>query len=127
MLNMLIVGLGGFIGAIFRYALGGWVQDWSKSVGFPYGTLAVNLLGCLLIGWLSQLADSRNLFNPEFRLLVFIGLLGAFTTFSTFGLETMTLLRDNRVILALSNVMVHVVFGLGMVWVGRLIARLIWR
>ena len=126
-MNILLVGLGGFIGAVFRFTLGGWVQDWSKSIGFPYGTLAVNLLGCFLIGWLSQLAESRNLFSPEVRMLVFIGLLGAFTTFSTFGLETMNLLRDNRVILAISNVLVQVVFGLGMVWVGRLIAKLIWR
>ncbi|MCJ7622103.1 MAG: thiamine pyrophosphate-dependent enzyme [Anaerolineaceae bacterium] len=66
----------GFLDEIMRCTIG----DWIKSVGFPYGTLVVNLLGCLLIGWLSRLADSRDLFNPEVRLLVFIGLLGARTT-----------------------------------------------
>ena len=127
MLNICLVGLGGFIGAVLRYSLGGWVQGWSKSIGFPYGTFVVNLCGCLLIGWFSQLADSRNLFNPQQRLFVFIGLLGAFTTFSTFGLETMNLLRDNRVMLAVLNVSGQVGLGLAMVWAGRIFAKLIWR
>jgi len=83
-------------GAILRYLLSGWVQAWAKGAAFPYGTLTVNLLGCLIIGFLAQLVELRNLFSPETRVFVFIGVLGAFTTFSTFGNDTMLLLRDGE-------------------------------
>ncbi len=125
--RILWVGLGGFIGAVLRYGVSGWVQKWSGSVNFPHGTLAVNLLGCLMIGLLSQLTESRSVFTSETRLFVFIGVLGAFTTFSTFSNETMNLLLDGEDFFALSNVAVQVGGGLGMVWLGRVLVRLMWR
>ncbi len=125
--KVLWVGLGGFAGAILRYLIAGWVQRWTESINFPHGTLAVNLMGCFIIGWLSQLLESRGLFGIEARLFIFIGLLGAFTTFSTFGNETINLLREGDAFLALGNVAGHVMLGLGLVWLGRALAELIWR
>lgn len=123
----LLVGFGGFIGSVARYALGGLVQHVSRSVDFPYGTLAVNLVGCFIIGFLSQLAETRGLFTPETRLLVFIGILGGFTTFSTFGNETLNLFRDSQFWTALGNVAANVILGLALVWLGRTLAYLLWR
>lgn len=125
--KLLWVGLGGFTGAVLRYAVSGWVQQWTKSVTFPYGTLAVNLLGCFVIGLLTQLLETRNMFSVDARLFVFMGLLGAFTTFSTFENEALNLLRDGEVGPALTDVTFQVVLGLGMVWLGRIVTGLIWR
>src|SRR5947199_2363196 len=94
MINALWVGVGGFIGSVLRYILSGVVQDLTGRDDFPAGTLAVNLLGCLTIGLLSQLVEDRSAFSPETRAFVFMGILGGFTTFSAFGNETMNLWRD---------------------------------
>jgi CrcB protein len=112
---------------VLRYLVSSWVQYRSGSIIFPFGTLAVNMIGCLVIGLLSFLVESRSMFSPETRAFVLIGLLGAFTTFSTFGNETLALIRDNRLDLALVNAGVQVFFGVGMVWLGRVLAALIWR
>lgn len=125
--KILLVGLGGFIGSVLRYVMSGYVQQWTKSFDFPYGTLAVNLLGCFVIGFLSQLAETHGVFTAETRVFVFVGILGGFTTFSTFGNETMNLLRDGENFLAVANVTGHVVLGLGAVWLGRVLAYKIWR
>jgi CrcB protein len=125
--RILLVGIGGFIGSVFRYVLGGYVQQWTRSVEFPYGTLAVNLAGCLIIGLLSHLAETRGIFTAESRAFIFIGLLGGFTTFSSFGNETINLWRDGENFFALANVGAHMVCGLGAVWLGRVLAYLIWR
>ncbi len=116
--NALIIGTGGFIGALARYGLSGLVQRQVWLTTFPYGTLAVNLLGCLVIGVITGLVESRQLFGPEFRTFALIGVLGAFTTFSTFGYETFAMLRDTEYIRAAANVGVHVVLGLAVVWLG---------
>ncbi len=127
MTKLIVIGLGGGLGAILRYALSGLVQYWSKSISFPYGTLTVNLLGCLLIGLLTGLAETRGLFNPEARLFIFVGLLGGFTTFSTFGNETFNLILSRESFLAVLNLASHIVLGIGMVWVGRILAATLWR
>jgi fluoride exporter len=124
--KILLVGIGGFLGSILRYLLGGYAQQLSRSVSFPYGTLAVNLLGCFVIGLLAELAEARGVFSAESRALVFVGLLGGFTTFSAFGNETMNLLRDGETLPALANVAAHVVIGLAAVWLGRVAAHQIW-
>ena len=126
MIRLLLVGSGGFIGSLLRYLLSGFVQQSSKSVGFPYGTLAVNIIGCLIIGLLSQLAETRGLFTTESRAFIFVGLLGGFTTFSAFGNETFNLWRDGETLLALYNIAGHLVCGLGAVWAGRLLTYQIW-
>ena len=125
--SVLYVALGGALGSVSRYLLGTWTQTASKSIDFPYGTLTVNLLGCFLIGFLSQLAETRGAFTPETRALVFIGVLGGFTTFSSFGNDTLNLLRDGQTFNALANVGANVIFGLFLVWLGRAAAYWIWK
>lgn len=127
MSGVLWVGLGGFLGAILRYLLSGWTQRWAGGTTLPFGTLAVNLAGCFVIGLLSHLFEARNIFGADARLFLFIGLLGAFTTFSTFEQETLTLLRQGNTLSAFSHIAIHVVLGLGMVWLGRLLAEAIWK
>jgi CrcB protein len=122
LLNAALVGSGGFVGALARYGLGGLVQRQVPFSTFPYGTLAVNMLGCFGIGVLSGLADARQVFGPEARLFVFIGVLGAFTTFSTFGFETFAMLRDAEYARAAGNVGTQVVLGLTLVWIGYTVA-----
>ena len=124
--KLFLAGIGGFVGSSLRYALTGYVQTWSRSIDFPYGTLAVNLIGCFLIGLLSQLAESRGVFTAESRTFVFIGILGGFTTFSAFGNETMNLWRDGENLLAMANVAAHLLLGLGAVWASRALAYQIW-
>jgi CrcB protein len=96
-------------------------------VGFPYGTLTVNVIGCFVIGFLAQLAESRGVFTSEARLFVFVGILGGFTTFSSFGNETLNLARDSQMMIALANIGMNVVIGLVAVWLGRTVSYLIWR
>lgn len=127
MTNILLVGFGGFIGSVLRYLASGYVQQASKSVDFPYGTLAVNVMGCFAIGFLAQLAESRGVLASESRLFVFVGILGGFTTFSSFGNETLNLARDSQMMNALANVGMNVVIGLLAVWLGRTVSYLIWR
>ena len=127
MTNILLIGAGGFIGSVLRYLVSGWAQQAAKSVGFPYGTLAVNVIGCFIIGFLAQLAESRGVFTSESRLFVFVGILGGFTTFSSFGNETLNLARDAQMMSALANIGANVFVGLFAVWLGRTVSYLIWR
>ncbi len=123
----LLVGIGGFIGSVARYYLSGLAQRLADSATFPFGTLLVNITGCLIIGALSYLADVRGAFTDESRAFVFVGLMGGYTTFSSFGNETMALFRSGETGPALFNIGTHVVIGLGAVWVGRWLGSLIWR
>lgn len=127
MFQIALIGIGGFVGSVLRYLASGWVQQALNSSDFPFGTLFVNLAGCLTIGVLSQLAESRGLFTPESRALVFIGFLGGFTTFSTFGNETFNLLRDGETLRSFANISATLLLCLGAVWIGRAAAQLIWR
>ena len=126
MTKILLIGLGGGVGAIARYFLSAYVQQ-ATPASFPLGTLVVNVLGCFSIGLLSYLADARGLFTPELRVLTFTGFLGGFTTFSTFGNETLALVRDGERNDAFVNVGLHILLGLGAVWAGRGLAALIWK
>lgn len=125
--DLLLLGFGGFLGAILRYLLSGFGQSISRSVSFPYGTLTVNVLGCLVMGVLAQLAESRGLLSPQARLFAMVGILGAFTTFSAFGLESANLLENRETIPALLNIAANVIFCIGAVFIGKWIAFLIWR
>ncbi len=118
LINAAMVGSGGFIGALARYGLSGLVHRQVPFATFPYGSMAVNLLGCCAIGVIAGLAESRQLFGPEFRTFALIGVLGGFTTFSTFGYETFAMLRDAEYLRVAANVGVHVVLGLALVWLG---------
>ena len=120
--KLFLAGLGGFAGSALRYAVTGFVQNSSGSSRFPFGTLAVNLIGCLLIGFLSELAEVRGIFTANTRTLIFVGLLGGFTTFSAFGNETINLWRDGDAFLAFANIAAQLVLCLGAVWLSRTIA-----
>ena len=126
-IRLCTIGLGGFVGAVLRYLVSGWVQDRSGSVFIPYGTVAVNLAGCFVIGLLTFLVESRSFFSVETRAFLLIGLLGSFTTFSTFGNETLTLVRSGRLEVAALYCAGQVVVGVFMVWLGRLLAAAVWR
>jgi CrcB protein len=116
--NILLVGFGGFAGAIARYLLGGWILHHSLGAKFPWSTFTVNVLGCLLMGVLSALIERLDLFSPHARLLLLTGLLGGFTTFSAFGLETVYLLRRGETWIALTYVTSSVVCCVLALWAG---------
>ncbi|MBP0120791.1 MAG: fluoride efflux transporter CrcB, partial [Nitrospira sp.] len=99
----------------------------SQSTVFPYGTLAVNMLGCLCIGFLSRLCTSSALIGADTQAFLVVGILGGFTTFSAFGNETMNLIREGEAALALLNVGAQVLLGLGAVWLGYTLAAAIGR
>ena len=118
LINAAMVGSGGFIGALARYGLSGLVHRQIPFANFPYGTMAVNLVGCCAIGVVVGLVESRQLFGPEFRTFALIGILGGFTTFSTFGYETFAMIRDAEYLRAAANVGGQVILGLALVWLG---------
>lgn len=123
MLNILLVGSGGFIGATLRYLIGRGVHHVFAGIEFPYGTLCANVLGCLLIGFLGGLGESRGIFTPEIRLFLFLGLLGGLTTFSSFGYETFHLTRGLDYTLALANIFLQLGLGFGAVYFGHIASR----
>ena len=121
--SVLLVGAGGFLGSIGRYLIGGWVHRLVPFAAFPVGTLVVNLSGCFLIGLLGGLAESRQLFGADTRIFLLIGVLGGFTTFSTFAYETLALARDADVGRVLANVGAQVLLGLLACWLGHGVVR----
>lgn len=122
--RVLFVGLGGFVGSVVRYALAGFIQTrWETE--FPVGTWSVNVIGSFLIGALLPLSMERGLIGADLRLFMAVGVLGGFTTMSTFSYETLALLRDGSWPLALSNVASTVGVCLLAVWLGSIVARLI--
>ncbi|MHC4816571.1 MAG: fluoride efflux transporter CrcB [Planctomycetota bacterium] len=124
MIKLLIVGAGGFLGAISRYTLSGIVHRWVPGA-FPIGTLCVNLIGCFLIGALMTLVQDRKLFTPEARLLFGVGILGSLTTFSTFGYETVELMRGGESRMAFLSVAANVVLGVAGVILGRFAVKVL--
>lgn len=125
MFKIFMVGMGGFAGSICRYLVSGLSHRLFDDPFFPYGTLAVNVLGCLFIGLLGGLSETRQIFTPEIRALVLIGFLGGFTTFSTFGYEIFTVARDGQMASAMTNLMLHLILGFGSVWLGFSLSKLI--
>lgn len=124
MLKLLLIGLAGFAGTLTRYWLSGVIAT-RYGETFPYGTLAVNALGCFVAGFLFYFMYDRFLTSPTSRSLIFIGFLGAFTTFSSYSLQTFMLLRDGEFSLALLNMAASNILGLPLVWAGYNLAELI--
>jgi fluoride exporter len=120
--DLTILAVLGAAGTLARYGLSGWVQRLSGA-SFPWGTLAVNALGCFLLGIVWTLAEERLLISGQTRALVLIGFTGAFTTFSSFAFETVQLLRDGEMLLALGNVAVQNVLGVFCVVAGIAVGR----
>ena len=127
MTRVLLVGVGGFVGSVLRYWMSGLVQAAAPGSSFPVGTFAVNVVGCLLIGVLSELAEARGFLAPDSRALLIVGLLGGFTTFSAFANETVNALRDGASIVAAANILASVGACLFAVWAGRMLAHAVWR
>jgi len=123
--KLLWVGIGGFVGSALRYGLGGWLARLKSGWSFPIETLVINVTGCLVIGFLAGIAETRGVFAGTTRAFLFIGVLGGYTTFSTFGYESFQLLRDGQITTAVLSVALQVTLGLSAVWAGDALARLI--
>ena len=123
--QIILVGLGGFIGSSLRFAMSGWVQRMFPYSQFPYGTMSVNVLGCLLIGYLGGVAEQRQTLEAGTRLFLLVGVLGGFTTFSTFAYESLALAQDSLYFKMMLNVVVQVVIGFSAAWLGLIVARFI--
>ncbi len=120
--KVISVGFGGFLGAVGRYWLSGLAQRLSDR--FPLGTLSVNLLGSFILGLLATLFLEKMIVSQEIRLFLLVGLLGAFTTYSTFSLETLNLLRSGEWMFAGLNILANITGTLLAVWIGVSIAKL---
>ena len=122
--KLFLIGLAGFIGTLSRYWLSGVV---ARRYGetFPLGTLIVNLSGCFLVGLLYYVLQERFIVNPTVRTVVLIGFLGGFTTFSSLGLQTFTLLQDGEFGLAVLNLTASNFIGLLLVWSGYTLGRIL--
>ena len=116
--------VGGVAGTLARYVLAGFVYE-VMGTGFPYGTLVVNLSGCLIIGFLAVLAEEKFLLGPNARVLLMIGFCGAFTTFSTLMLETVNLIKDGESLRAFLNIALSVVLGFLFFRLGVFLAEII--
>jgi CrcB protein len=116
--KLVLVGLGGCIGSCLRYGLGGWILRLRGAATFPWETLVINVLGCLVLGLLAGLSETRGWFAGATRAFLFIGVLGGFTTFSAFGYETFQLLRAGQAGSAAVSVVAQIVLGVGGMWAG---------
>lgn len=123
MQKIIVVALGGGIGAVTRYVVSLWAAE-RFGAGFPYGTLIVNVVGCFIIGSFMYIATERIIVDPYWRLLVTTGFLGGLTTFSSFGYETIKLLESGSLDLALYNVMLNVILGVLATWCGISLGKL---
>jgi fluoride exporter len=124
MQSYLIIGIGGFLGAIARYLLAGWAAQRFGSE-FPYGTLIINVSGCFVIGLFLTAITGRFAPPPELRLFFAVGFLGAYTTFSTFSFETLALLQSGSYLLAMANLVGSLALGMLAVTAGVFVARFI--
>ena len=113
----LFIGLGGFLGSISRYWLSTFVHK-HMGMDFPYGTLAVNVIGCFAIGLLMTIFQEHFVENPNIRLFLVIGILGGFTTFSSFSFDTLALMKVGNFLSAGVNVIVSVMVCLSATWIG---------
>lgn len=117
-----MVGIGGFFGAIARYLIGGWFVGKGNAV-FPYGTFVVNVTGCFVLGLAVTLITERFIVHPHWRLLIAIGFLGAYTTFSTFEYETNKLMEEGSLWFALLNMFMSLAVGMIAIRIGVMLGR----
>jgi len=114
--------LGGALGAVMRYVTANWVYTWLGR-DFPYGTLSVNIMGSFLMGLLTILIMQKSAIDPAIKLGVMVGFLGAFTTFSTFSIDTFNLLEKGAIMLAMLNIFISIMTCLTAVWLGMLLGK----
>jgi CrcB protein len=117
-----MVGIGGFVGAIARFALGNYIGNRFGS-RFPYGTFVINISGSFLIGFVLTMLAQRFDLSPNWRYLIPIGFIGAYTTFSTFEYETLRTVQDGQIPMAFANVSLSVIVGFAAVWLGVVAGR----
>jgi|SRR5215469_1953166 len=118
----LIVGIGGALGSIARFWVGGYVYE-RLGARFPYGTFVINSTGCFVVGFVMTILTERSYLSPNWRLLIPIGFIGAYTTFSTFEYETLMAVRDGAMLTAFLNVVLSLVVGFAGVWIGVVCGR----
>ena len=116
---------GGILGTLCRFLLSTSLHRWTGGADFPYGTLAVNMIGCLAAGFIGGLADQRGMLTPQARLFCMVGFLGAFTTFSALIYESGRLLQDGQALLAGINVFGSVAVGFAALWFGLFLSSLL--
>lgn len=124
MSNYLAVAFGGAFGSVARYFVAGSVHG-RLGAGFPYGTLAVNVAGCFLIGLIMELTEGRFTINPQVKIFLTIGVLGGFTTFSTFSYETLAMARDGLMLKAGANAFGSLFTCLTATWLGMVAGRIL--
>jgi len=122
MMNYIIVILGAGAGGAFRFWLSNYVYKFLP-VTFPYGTLTVNALGSFLLGLIIFYFDGQKFLTPQLRLLLTVGFCGGFTTFSTFSLETINLLKESQLLFAFFNILGNVILSLGAVYLAYIISK----
>jgi CrcB protein len=123
MYKLALIGLGGLLGTLSRF----WITEWMETrapSAFPLGTLVVNVLGCFAAGFLFQSLEQTAI-SETVRLAIFVGILGGFTTFSAYGLQSLVLVRGGLLSMAAANILLSNVVGLAMVWVGAAYSRLV--
>lgn len=123
--KIILVLFGGAIGTGCRYGLSSFVYSVVKEPTFPYGNLIINVSGSFLIGFLAEMFEARVLVSPDVRVAILTGLLGGYTTFSSFSFETYALMRDGEMWRALLNISASVLLGLIAVWAGMRLAQLL--
>lgn len=121
--QILLVGLGGFVGSALRFSVYAGFQRWAPAFGLPLGTMTVNIVGCLAIGYLGGLLELRQSIDGGTALFLIVGVLGGFTTFSAYAFEALTLGQNGMLMKAASLVLLQVVFGLAAAWLGFQLAR----
>jgi fluoride exporter len=122
LLQILIIGLGGFVGTVARYGVSVLAYKYAGAT-FPFGTLTVNIVGCFLIGLVYGLIQEKDVLSTTSRLFLTVGVFGGFTTFSSFGNETLLLLRAGHLLLGIGYMLISVLVGVVAVWGGYSLVR----
>ncbi|HIH69615.1 fluoride efflux transporter CrcB [Methermicoccus shengliensis] len=125
MYQVVLIGLGGFIGAVMRFLLSGWVQSGFGS--FPIGTLFVNFTGTLGLSTVMYLSEYGGLFSSDVRMFLTVGIMGAFTTMSTFGYESLRLLEQSEILLFIENIVGTLILVMLAAYLGKMMAVTMWR
>jgi CrcB protein len=123
-IKTLVIFVGGGIGSVLRYLVSGWMYA-LLGADFPFGTFAVNIVGSLIIGFFLTIAEDRFLVSPDLRAFVAIGIVGGFTTFSTFTYETLGLFRDGSFFIGATNIIASITVALLAAWLGTLLGKLV--